>query len=309
MGMDIKEFIRAEAALAGFARVGFAKAEEVDSNSRDIYDNWIAHGRHAGMQYMERYESLRTDPRLLLDGALTVVSCAVAYPEPRVQQPHTLRFASYALGDDYHEVVRQMLFGLAGRIVERTGAEVRVCVDTAPIRERYWAVKAGLGFIGINNQLIIPGLRSRFFLGEILLTVPVPADAPCDENCGSCMACVRACPGGALDGNGGMDCSRCHSYLTIEHRGDIPEGVDLHGHLYGCDVCQDVCPHNRNIKDHDSLVPERLMPRQQLLEMTPEDIQSMTSGDYRRLSRHSAIRRAPLAQLIRNLRYIQKKNE
>lgn len=305
---DIAEALRAEAAALGFARIGFAEAESVDAPAVAVYERMIAEGRHAGMRYLERYGDLRADPRLLLEGARTVVSCAVAYPEPPGQPGGTLKFASYALGSDYHEAVRTMLFGLAARIVDLTGGDVRVCVDTAPLRERYWAVRAGLGFIGINNQLIIPGLGSRFFLGEIITTAHIAADEPCKLSCGGCLACVKACPGKALDGKGGMDCHRCNSYLTIEHRDELPAELRLHDRrVYGCDICQDVCPHNRVPSgSHDAMVPEALRPRPEMLTLTADAVESMTKGDYRRLSRHSAINRITLENLKRNIAKLQK---
>ncbi len=297
---DMRIMLRDCAAQIGFAKIGFARADEVDARASAVYRKWIADGRHASMAYMERYADVRSDPRLLLDGACTVVSCAVPYPVPPPQAAGTLKVASYALGKDYHTVVRAMLFRLAEVITRQCGGDVRVCVDTAPIRERYWAARAGLGFIGLNNQLIIPGYGSRFFLGEIVCTAEIPANSPCTLGCGDCMACVKACPGHALDGAGGIDCSRCLSYLTIEHRGELPEDTRLRERIYGCDVCQDVCPHNRRA-GVGATVPDDLQPRVELLGLTPEKVVAMTPGDFRRLSRHSAIRRITLGQLLRNL--------
>ncbi|MDE7125967.1 MAG: tRNA epoxyqueuosine(34) reductase QueG [Muribaculaceae bacterium] len=295
---DRREELRQIASGLGIVRVGFAEAAPVDDEAEEYYRHWIASRRHAGMEYMERYSDVRSDPRLLLEGARTVISCAVAYPAPPVQAPGTLRIASYALGRDYHEVVRMMLFELAARAVDIYGGSVRVCVDTAPIRERYWAVRSGIGFVGRNNQLIVPGIGSRVFLGEIITTARIPADKPCALGCEGCMACVKACPGKALDGLHCVDSMRCLSYLTIEHRGELPAGTSLRGHFYGCDVCQDVCPHNR-VAD-DSMVPSDLRPRPGLLTLTAGELSSYTSGDYRRLTSHSAMRRAPLRQLLRN---------
>lgn len=299
---DVRPLLRERAAALGIARIGFAAAAEVDSEATAIYDRWIARGRHGEMDYAARYADVRRDPRRLLEGAQTIVSCAVAYPAPPPQPAGTLRFASYSLGDDYHHEVRRMLFELAKTIVDTLGGEVRVCVDTAPLRERYWAVQAGVGFIGINNQLIIPGLGSRFFLGEIITTAGIAPDEPCTLSCHGCGACVRACPGHALDGEGGLDCLRCHSYLTIEHRGDLPEDFAPADRIYGCDVCQNVCPHNREAAA--VAVVDALQPRAAMLSLTPDALRAFTSGDYRRLSRRSAISRAPLRQLLRNLEYI-----
>ena len=184
---------------------------------------------------------------------------------------------------------------MAGEITSITGAQCRVTVDTAPLRERYWAVEAGLGFIGVNNQLIIPGTGSWVLLGEIITTLPLDADEPCRLSCDGCMRCVKACPGRALDGHGGMDAGRCMSYLTIEFRGEGPIGCG--DRIYGCDICQEVCPHNSC--SSPSKIPA-FTPRESILSLTRDDILTMEQGEFSRIFTHSAIKRTKLAGLRRN---------
>ena len=295
--------LRAEAAGIGFAAIGVADATEVDPDAHSLYMSWIARGCHGTMDYLDRYHDVRRDPRFLLDGARSVVCCAIPYTPPQRQPAGSPRIASYALGQDYHEVVRDMLRRLAAHIDSSCWSQSRACVDTAPLRERYWAVRSGLGFTGINGQLIVPGIGSQVFLGEIVTTAYIQPDAPATGHCRKCRACVKACPGGAIGADGSFDARRCLSYLTIEYRGQLPDGIDPGDRLYGCDTCQDVCPHNR---DAAPTAIEAFWPSPQLLSATAGTIAALTPDTYRSLFRHSAVRRAKLPMLLRNLQWIQR---
>lgn len=294
---DVKKLVLEAGAVA----TGIAKARPVDQEAESLYQSWINTGRHGEMEYMERYAEVRHDPRLLLDGAESIIVAAFNYYTPAnhggvvAGSSGPLKWARYALGRDYHEEIRDRLSAVAGEITSLTGAQCRVTVDTAPLRERYWAVEAGLGFIGVNNQLIIPGTGSWVLLGEIITTLPLEADGPCRLSCDVCMRCVKACPGRALDGHGGMDAGRCMSYLTIEYRGEGPIGCG--DRIYGCDICQEVCPHNSCASQSE--IPA-FAPRESILSLTRDDILTMEQGEFSRIFTHSAIKRTKLAGLRRN---------
>lgn len=298
-----KETIGRRLAAAGAEVWGVARAEAVDPQAVELYDRWIASGAHGSMEYMERYGDVRSDPRLLLDGARSVLVAAFNYQPARRQDVGAPVIADYALGDDYHTVLRRRLDAVARDIENAYGGRTRVCVDTAPLRERYWAVRAGVGFIGLNNQLIVPGRGSRFFLGEILWTGEIEPDEPCRLSCDGCMRCVRACPGKAIEGNGGLCAARCLSYLTIEHRGELPPSAALGNRIYGCDVCQDVCPHNAGSRP--GCIPE-FTPRQELMALTRERVESMTQEEFSALFRNSAVKRTRISGLQRNLRALDR---
>lgn len=293
----------------GVFRHAVAEARPVEQGSVDRYGDWIAGGFHGGMKYLERHASLRSDPRQLLEGARSVICCAFAYFTPFTRPPESLRIARYALGLDYHDILRKRLDTAAARIRATYGGETRVCVDTAPIRERYWAARSGLGFTGRNNQLIIPGHGSYFFLGEILTTVAFRPTEPSAQlkkaaaACAVCGRCIKACPTGALGEDGRCDARRCLSYLTIEHRGDFPDGTDLHGTFYGCDRCAEACPHNSR---PPLCTIDELRPNPRLLSLTAEEMLAMTQEEYTGLFRGSAMKRAKLAGLHRNAAAIAK---
>jgi len=264
----------------------------VDPEAAGQYRRWLADGRHGEMAYLENWTDLRDDPRTLLPGARSLIVVAFPYyTDEAVNLPISL----YARGRDYHEVVRDYLRTVAAALP----GESRVCVDTAPLRERYWARRAGLGFIGRNNQLIIPGLGSYFFLGFILNTTAcgdVPPAEPPRDRCGDCRRCVDACPGACLSADGrGVDARRCLSYLTIEYRGELPGPLPT---LYGCDVCQRVCPFNAAVTPTPIAA---FHPSEALAALTAEQIAAMTPAEFSSLFRHSAIKRTKLSGLQRNL--------
>lgn len=291
-----------QAAELGIVRIGVAPARPVPVSVTDGYDRWISCGHHAGMEYLERYPSVRRDPRELLPGARSVISCAVSYYHTERQRDGLPVIASYAHGDDYHEVVREMLEALAGRVTERYGGSTRVCVDTAPIHERYWAVASGVARRGLSGLVIVPGAGTYCFLAELITTVMFePTDPLPDTLCEGCRRCVDSCPGHAIGGDGCIDASRCLSYLTIEHRGDLPSGLSTGGRLYGCDTCQAVCPHNRDLTPcHNS----RFDMRPVYDTLTAGRIASLTRDEYAAIFRRSAIKRAKLSGLQRNLRHL-----
>lgn len=254
------------------------------------------------MSYLENHAALRNDPKLLLDNTATVISLAANYYPTEKQPASAPQFSYYAYGKDYHEVVRSMLRKVADFIKsEAGGGEFRVCVDTAPIRERYWAQCAGIGFIGRNNQLIIPGKGSYFFLGEILTTLPFPPDEPLEMDCGDCHRCIDSCPTHALPGNyKALDARCCISCLTIESRSPLPDFVaeKLGNRVYGCDTCQQVCPHNKNATP--TAIAE-FSPSEKLLSLTKESLMEMDEEEFRAIFRHSAVKRAKFTGLHRNI--------
>ncbi len=289
----------------GVARYAIVPTGPVEPSAIASFDRWIQEGQHGSMAYMERYGDVRANPALLLEGASSMICCAIPYPSPLHLPPRKASIAAYALGSDYHEVVREKLTAVAKEIEKTMGGKTRVCVDTAPLRERYWAQRSGLGFTGLNSHLIIPGMGSFFFLGEILTTAllpPTPA-AP-ERDCGRCGRCVKACPTGAIGPDGTFDARRCLSYLTIEHRGEFEPGTSLHGRLYGCDICGAVCPHNAGA-GRQEILPE-LQPRPALLSLTVDEAASMTQERFSALFTHSAIKRTKLAGLRRNAAAIMK---
>ena len=301
---DSRQAIRSLVADAGAIRCGFAEARPVSESEHQCYTEWVRAGRNFSMPYLERYDDIRRDPRLLLDGARTVISCAFDYRQPR---RHPL-FADYALGRDYHDVIRMRLSAVADEIVARFGGNTRVCVDTAPIRERYWAAEAGVGIIGLNGQLIVDGVGSKVFLAEILWTGSVTPDSSLiGRKCLECDACVKACPGNALDGRGGLDAARCYSCLTIEHRGDLPPNLRLDSRIYGCDVCQDVCP----MCSESSLATlSEFLPSDALMSLDADGILAMDGDAFRAVFGRSAVRRAKLSGLQRNAaRHKNSKNQ
>lgn len=249
-----KEEIRRLLKRAGAAAAGFAKAGRVDESVERLYRDWTESGYHAGMHYMESNMDLRMDPRMLLAGAHTVISTAWCYRLPSDVQPAEPGIARYALLDDYHDWIRRRIrrSGI-GEILGTEHTDWRICVDSAPIVERWWAVKAGTGVRGANGMVIVPGAGSEVFLAEILTLAEFEVDRPLIGDCGNCGECMKACPTGALQPDGTIDADLCLSYLTIEHRGPAVnerqrralETAAAKQTLFGCDRCVAACPHNK----------------------------------------------------------------
>ena len=301
MPQSLKSSLRTAAMQCGAVAVGFTGCKPVDKAAFAKFQQWIAADNHGEMAYMANYTDIRRNPELLLPGARTIIVCAFSYYHP--EKPTGLQFAMYAHGDDYHEVLRHRLQPLADTL-KRGGYTCRICVDSAPIIERYWAQQAGIGFVGLNHTLIVPGHGSYVFLAEILTDAEIPTDRPCPTACDMCMKCVQNCPAGALRANNGFDARRCLSYLTIEHRGVLPETIEgapisrLLSHcVYGCDTCQSVCPHNTDIP---ITTIEEFRLRPQMLHITRNDILSMSTAAFADIFRHSAVKRLKLSGLYRN---------
>lgn len=283
-------------------KIGFATLSPVDYFTVQQYRQWIAGGCHGEMAYLEKYLDIRDNPALLLSSARTIIVCAINYTPATRQCVGAPEIAPYAYGRDYHEVIREKLTQVADFIKSQWGGETRVCVDTAPLRERYWAQRAGVGFIGKNSQLILPGRGSRFFLGEILTSIEFEPDEPCVEECLNCGKCMEICPGGAIVGNNSIDARKCISYLTIEYRGEFDASIKLGNRLYGCDECQNVCPHNLNAIP--TQIPE-FQPTEALLKLNRDDIREMTPMQFSEMFRHSAIKRTKLSGLQRNEKHLE----
>lgn len=297
---DIALQIKSQAASLGFDACGFAAATPVDDEALARYERWIELGHNGCMQWAAGHQDLRRDPTMLLEGAQTVISLALNYYPARFQPPGTLRVAYYAYGRDYHEVLREKLTQLAHFIEQITHCATRPCVDSAPIRERYWAQRAGLGFIGRNNCLILPGKGSYYFLGEIVTTAQLPPDEPCSLTCGDCGKCVKACPTGALDVEGAADATRCLSCLLIEnHDEKLPDWVNevVADRVVGCDECQLCCPHNAHAEA--TIIPD-FAPTDVVMDLTPERVAQMSAGEFKRTFAHSAIARLRHKTLRRN---------
>ena len=300
---ECKKIILEEAAKLGIEDIGIASIAIVDDIAQRQFDTWIENSHHGEMHYLDKYHDVRQNPELLLPSARSIIVCAINY-YPRQKQPADApQIASYALGVDYHEVVRAKLSTLADFIRSNFGGETRVCVDTAPLRERYWAVKAGIGFIGRNNQLIIPQKGSYFFLGEILTTIELPPDDPCTRSCLNCGACIKQCPTKAIKLDGSVDARRCLSYLTIEYRGELPDNLPLGNRVYGCDTCQTVCPHNFKAKPTEI---EEFHPSKELLALDRQAMEEMTPEQFSSIFRHSAIKRTKHSGFKRNIEYLTK---
>jgi len=300
MNCDAAQRIKAAAQELGFEACGIAAVTSVDDEAVARYERWLDEGRNGCMDWAARHRELRNDPRELLEGARSIIVVALNYYPAERQAPDAPQVAFYAYGRDYHEVMRERLGQLATKVQEICGGTTRACVDSAPLRERYWAQQAGIGFIGRNNCLILPGKGSFFVLGELLTTAVLPPDEPCTQSCGDCMACVKACPGGALNDEGAVDASRCLSYLTIEHHGELPQWVSsvIDRRVVGCDACQLCCPHNAAARP--TTIPDFAMTPA-VRNLTPEVINAMTGNQFKRCFAHSAILRVRLAGLRRNL--------
>jgi len=292
------------AAALGFDRCGIAPAAPIAR--AEYVHRWLANGRAGTMDYLKRYAEQRLDPAKLLDGARSVIVVALSYKQetpPRESGAPRGRVAMYAWGDDYHKVIKKKLFALADemRNVLDESFESKACVDTAPLLEREMAALAGIGWIGRNTLVLNETHGSYFFLGALVTTLELTPDDPGVDHCGTCTACLDACPTGAFPAPYEMDASRCISYLTIEHRGEIDAQFHaaMGDWIFGCDVCQQVCPHNR----HAATTRE---PRFALREPGPapelDDILNWTEPDYAETLRGSAIKRAKLDMLQRNAR-------
>jgi epoxyqueuosine reductase len=297
----LTERVKALATEIGFARVGIATAERLEEEGAQL-DAWLAEGRHGQMSWMQDTAAVRKDPRdpKMLEGAASIVVMVAPYPRrSEYRGPSPARVAKYALGRDYHNVLTKKVRRVE-RLLEDLGYASRVAVDSKPVFERAWAERAGLGFVGKNCCLIVPGLGSHLFLACVVTTAPLVADAPMERRCGSCTLCLDACPTRAFPEPRQLDARKCISYLTIEHRGPIPveHRAALGPWVFGCDVCQDVCPYNQTSGEGGEIDGFGVGERWVGVELT--SFLEMSEETFREWSAGSAVKRAKHEGLARN---------
>lgn len=305
---ELTKQIKAKALEIGFHKVGVARAEEL-RDEQERLKVWLENGFHAEMRWIEREPEKRADPRLLFENAKSVIVVALNYFTPHKHEDRfgTGKISRYAWGDDYHDVLKDKLRELLAWIQsENSQISGKICVDTAPIMDKAWAVRAGLGWIGKHSNLITREIGSWVFLGEILLDIELDYDAPeTADFCGNCRACLDACPTAAIVAPRVVNSNLCISYQTIESRAPELAGENLNGWLYGCDVCQDVCPWNRFEKP---TAEQRFEPREDNVSADLARILALAPDEYAKRFRKSAIKRAKLQGLQRNARALLAKS-
>lgn len=300
------ELIKREALRLGFMSCGIAKAEFLNEEAPRL-ETWLKQERHGEMSYMENHFDKRLDPTLLVDGAKSVVSLTLNYFNPQKQiDPDAPKISKYAYGIDYHTVIKEKLQELMTFINDNIGEVGGRCfVDSAPVMDKAWAQKSGLGWRGKNSNLISKQAGSFFFLAELIIDLELAYDNPFPaDHCGSCTRCIDACPTDAIFAPYTVDGSKCISYLTIELKNEIPTAFKgkMENWMFGCDICQDVCPWNRFSTPH---MEDSLMPRTNLLEMNKNEILEMTDEVFKRVFKNSPVKRTKFAGLRRNIDFLQ----
>jgi epoxyqueuosine reductase len=296
--------VKTTAKKLGFDFCGISKAEFLEEEAQRL-ENWLKKNQHGEMAYMENYFDKRLDPRLLVPGAKSVISLLYNYyPENQNQNPN-YKISKYAFGDDYHEVIKEKLKNFLSELKNQIGdISGRAFVDSAPVLEKVWAKKAGLGWIGKNSNLITKSKGSFFFLAELILDVELKTDEGIRDYCGTCTKCIDACPTEAIVEPYVVDGSKCISYLTIELKNEIPQSFasKMDNWVFGCDVCQDVCPWNRFSELHNEPL---FKDKSSKLELTNEEWEELSEEGFKILFKNSAIKRTKYKGLKRNIQFIK----
>jgi epoxyqueuosine reductase len=288
----------------GFLSCGISKADFLEEEAPRL-EQWLKAGKHGKMGYMENHFDKRLDPRLLVPGAKSVVSLLLNYYTDEQQVEGAPKISKYAYGNDYHFAIKDKLKQLFQTIQEEIGeVNGRVFVDSAPVMDKAWAVRSGLGWMGKNTNLITQKVGSFFFIAELIIDLELEYDTPVTDHCGTCTACIDACPTVALTPYD-IDASKCISYLTIELKDQIPNEFQnkMDNWAFGCDVCQDVCPWNRFSKSHNEPLFD---PKPELLDFTQKDWEEMTETTFETIFKNSAIKRTRYEGLKRNLSFLKR---
>ncbi|MEO9965682.1 MAG: tRNA epoxyqueuosine(34) reductase QueG [Reichenbachiella sp.] len=302
----LTHLIKEKALEEGFQFCGIAKVEFLTEEAPRL-EKWLQQDMHGEMSYMANHFDKRLDPTKLVEGAKSVISLLYNYyPKEDVNKNKEVKIAKYAYGKDYHYIIKPKLKTVLQSITGQVGdVNARVFVDSAPVHERAWAAKAGLGWVGKNSLLINRSMGSFFFLAEIILDVDLDYDGPIKDYCGTCTSCMDACPTDAIPEAYVVDGSKCISYLTIELKNEIPSSFEgqMEGWAFGCDICQDVCPWNRFSKPHQEAAFE---PHQTLKEMKSSDWEEMTEDLFKEIFKGSAVKRTKYSGLKRNIDFLKK---
>ncbi|WP_299712703.1 tRNA epoxyqueuosine(34) reductase QueG [uncultured Tenacibaculum sp.] len=300
------QFIKKEAKRLGFMSCGIAKADFLEEEAPRL-ETWLKNGFHGEMHYMENHFDKRLDPRLLVEGAKSVISLSYNYFPEEIQNPESYKIAKYAYGEDYHHVIKNKLFELLESLRDEIGEiNGRCFVDSAPVLERAWAEKAGLGWNGKHTLLIQKQQGSFFFLAELIIDLELEYDHPFEtDHCGKCTRCIDACPTEAILPNNQIDGSKCISYLTIELRDNIPTAFKdkMEDWMFGCDICQDVCPWNRFSKPHNEPL---FNSKENMLDLEKRDWEELTQETFSKVFKKSAVKRTKFKGLTSTINFIKK---
>ena len=298
------QLIKKLAKEIGFSSCGISKARFLKEEEKN-FENWLKQGNQGTMSYLERNFEKRLNPKKLVPGSKSVISLTFNYfPPSKNLKKNSFIISKYAYGKDYHFVIKKKLKTLFSLIKEKIGnIEGRVFVDSAPVHERAWAKNSGLGWIGKNSLLLNKKMGSYFFLAEIICDLELEYDTPVTDHCGTCTKCIDACPTNAITQAQVIDANKCISYLTIENKNEIPSELSksFNNYIFGCDICQDVCPWNKFSKPHDE---KEFLPNDEVSNFSNKDWEELTHDTFNRIFKNSAIRRTRFEGLKRNIKAI-----
>lgn len=292
--------IKEQAISIGFDACGIAQATELAKEMK-YYKEWLHKGYNAGMSYMHNYPNIRQDPKLLIEGAKTVIITLSNYYPSVLQDPEVPQIAKYAYGRDYHKVLLKKHRLLLSAIQKMHACNGRIFVDSAPVLERSWAVKAGLGWIGKSSMLISPTIGVHTLISGIVIDVDIDTyDHPMDRDCGKCTQCIDTCPTGAIVEPRIVDARKCISYLSIEHRGPFHDNTKLHNSIFGCDKCIDICPFNKRLSHQEN----DFSPKEDFLTMDYDSWNSMNEEAFNSTFNGTAVKRTKYVGIKRNLKHL-----
>ena len=306
--MNYSQLIKQKAEKFGFQSCGISKAEFLEEEAPRL-EAWLDKGYHGEMKYMENHFDKRLNPTLLVEGAKSVISLSYNYfPKVKIDEINNFKISKYAYGEDYHEVIKDILKEMVAELQEEIGEfGFRVFVDSAPVLEKAWARKSGLGWVGKNANLITKKHGSFYFLAEIICDLELEYDLAVTDHCGSCRACIDACPTQAIVSDRIVDGSKCISYATIELKNEIPDYFNgkMDDWMFGCDVCQDVCPWNRFSAP---TLQEKFAPNFQKLNFRKNEWKELTQELFSEIFKKSAVKRTKFSGLMRNISFLPKEN-